>query len=53
MHRLSAYTVALARVAWIDDHLQRGTQHFRRASDGQLLTTLDEVVRALGEREIA
>lgn len=49
---LSAYTATLTRVAWIDDHLQRGTRHFRQASDGRLLHTLDEVCRALGENDL-
>ena len=39
-------------LAWIDHHLQSGTRHFRRASDGTLLRTLDEVVRALIEEDL-
>lgn len=52
MHHLSTYTAALTRVAWIDAHLLNGTRHFRRASDGRFLRTLDEVVRALGEEDL-
>jgi hypothetical protein len=41
-----AYHAALKLVAKIDDELTRGIRHYRNKA-GVLLTTLDEVVRAI------
>ncbi|MCB0167139.1 MAG: hypothetical protein KDI79_23120 [Anaerolineae bacterium] len=42
----AAYHAALELVARIDDDLSRGIRHYRTKA-GQLLTTLDEVIRAI------
>jgi hypothetical protein len=44
--REATYHAALKLVARIDDDLTRGTRHYRTKA-GMLLTTLDEVVRAI------
>ena len=44
--REATYNAALELVARIDDDLTRGVRHYRN-KDGLLLTTLDEVVRAI------
>lgn len=40
------YQAALELVAAIDDHLAKGTKHYR-AKSGELLRTLDQVVHAI------
>jgi hypothetical protein len=47
----ATYYAALELVARIDDDLTRGTRHYRN-KDGILLTTLDEVVRAILENDL-
>ena len=42
----AAYEAALELVASIDEHLAKGTKHYRTTS-GRLLRTLDEVVNAI------
>jgi hypothetical protein len=42
----ATYSAALELVARIDDDLTRGVRHYRNKA-GTLLTTLDEVVRAI------
>jgi hypothetical protein len=44
--RNAAYKSALLLVARIDEDLTRGVRHYRTKA-GQLLTTLDEVIRAV------
>jgi hypothetical protein len=44
--RETTYYAALELVAQIDEALTRGTRHYRNKA-GELLTTLDEVVRAI------
>lgn len=44
--REAAYYAALKLVARIDEDLTKGTRHYRTKA-GTLLTTLDEVVRAI------
>ena len=46
--REATYSAALELVARIDDDLTRGIRHYRNKT-GLLLTTLDEVVRAILE----
>lgn len=43
----STYAASFVLVEWIDGHLKKGTRHFRRCSDSQLLRTLPEVCFAL------
>ena len=44
------YDLAVQFVVWVDAQLQKGTYHFRDR-DGRLLTTLDQVIKAvLAER---
>jgi hypothetical protein len=44
--REATYNAALELVAQIDEALAKGTRHYRNKA-GELLTTLDEVVRAI------
>lgn len=46
------YWAALQVVQEVDEHLKRGTRHYRNR-DGQLLETLDEVVKAIMEGRLA
>jgi hypothetical protein len=46
-----AYHLAYALVASIDADLQTGRRHYRDWT-GRLLTTLEEVLRAILEREL-
>ncbi len=45
------YQAALKLVARIDDDLTRGVRHYRNKA-GILLTTLDEVIRAILENDL-
>lgn len=47
----AAYQAALKLVARIDEDLRRGVRHYRNRA-GELLTTLDEVVRAVLRNEL-
>jgi hypothetical protein len=49
--RESTYYAALELVAQIDEALTKGTRHYRNKA-GDLLTTLDEVVRAILANEL-
>lgn len=49
--REASYYAALELVAHIDEALTRGTRHYRNKA-GELLTTLDEVVRAILENDL-
>lgn len=49
--REAAYTAALKLVARIDEDLTRGVRHYRNKA-GILLTTLDEVVRAILDNDL-
>jgi hypothetical protein len=42
----ASYNAALTLVAQIDEDLTRGTRHYR-TKNGELLTTLDQVVNAI------
>jgi len=48
----AAYEAALELVAQIDDHLTHGTKHYRTQS-GELLRTLDQVVNAILDNNLA
>ncbi len=47
----ATYYAALELVAHIDEALTRGTRHYRNSA-GELLTTLDEVVRAILDNDL-
>lgn len=49
--REATYQAALKLVARIDDDLTRGIRHYRNKA-GMLLTTLDEVVRAILDNDL-
>jgi hypothetical protein len=49
--REASYYAALKLVAVIDDDLTRGIRHYRTRA-GVLLTTLDEVVRAILDNDL-
>ena len=49
--RDASYYAALKLVARIDEDLTRGVRHYRNKS-GELLTTLDEVVRAILDNDL-
>ncbi len=49
--REASYYAALKLVARIDDDLTRGIRHYRNKA-GALLTTLDEVVRAILDNDL-
>lgn len=49
--REATYHAALKLVARIDEDLTRGVRHYRNKA-GTLLTTLDEVVRAILENDL-
>ena len=49
--REATYQAALKLVARIDEDLTRGIRHYRNRA-GLLLTTLDEVVRAILDNEL-
>ncbi len=51
VEREATYYAALKLVARIDEDLTRGTRHYRNKA-GVLLTTLDEVVRAILEDDL-
>lgn len=50
--KLDTYRAALELVAVIDEDLTRGAKHYR-TKGGQLLGTLDEVVRAILDSTLA
>ena len=49
--RETAYYAALKLVSQIDEDLTRGTRHYRNKA-GTLLTTLDEVIRAILDNDL-
>lgn len=50
---MSEFEAIYALVAQVDEALDSGRVYYRRRSDGALLTTLDEVVRAVEAGDLA